>query len=146
MSRFEQYLGKNWGWETAAAKFAEYDATPYRPDLPWLKDGHIEDETKSVIWNKEFVQKSQEAYKKARRLLEKKRTALLSEAKEMLKFAMWDELDRKLTDGDIDRYYMRFYDRYHSDGFGYMCSMIESEVEEIKEMDWFKDKPDYNCV
>lgn len=146
MSRFESYLGNNWDWETAVAKYAEYDAAPYRPDLPWVKEGHIEDENKSVAWNKEFVRENHNAYKRARRLLERKRADLLNEAKEMLKFAMWDELGRKLTDGDIDRYYERFYDRYHSDGYGYMCSMIAMEVEEIKEMDWFKDKPDYNYV
>lgn len=146
MSRFEQYLGKNWSWDSAIAKFAEYDAAPYRPQLPWLKEGHIEDETKSVAWNKEFVTKSRNAYMVARRTLERKRAALLNEAKEILKFVMWDELERKLSDGDIDRYYLRFYERYHSDGHGYMCAMIASELEEIKDMDWFKDKPDYNYV
>lgn len=146
MSRFEQYLGRNWSWENAVAKYAEHDAVPYSPHLPWVKDGHVEVESKSVAWNKEFVQQCQIDYKKARKKLEKKRAALLNEATEILKFVMWDELDRKLTDDDIDRYYMRFYDRYRDDGFEYMCSMIELEIDEIKTMDWFKDKPDYNYV
>ena len=56
----------------------------------------------------------------------------------MIKYLMCEELDWKLSDADIDRYFSRWYDRYHSDGFSYMCSMIQSNLEDIMTMDWFQ--------
>ena len=146
MSKFESVANTNIDWDDIQRKYKEYLSVPYVPDLPWVNNGHIEDPSQSKAWNEEFVHKKQTAYKKARTALKKKRANLLNECAEMIKSLIWRELDSKLSDADIERYYERWYERYHDDGFDYMCSMMQAEIAEIKEMDWFKDRPDYNYV
>ena len=48
-------------------------------------------------------------------------------------------------DEHIDRLYARYNERSH-DGFTYFLSFVDEEIAAIREMDWFKDKPDYNYV
>lgn len=147
MSRFESYLGNNWCAEAIVLKYQEYIRIPYVPkDMVWLQDGHIEDSTKSAEWNREFVEKNHKKWVKERNALTKKRKTMWAEIQEMIRFDMWDTLDRKLTDGDIDRLFEKYFDKYESDSFDYMLSMISNELNDIRSMDWFKDKPDYNYV
>ena len=146
MSRFEKYLGKNWTRDSIVDKYQEYMRIPYTPqNMTWLFEGHIEDATKSAEWNKQFVEGNHKAWVKERKALKKKREKMWEEIQEMIRFYIWIELDRKLTDGDVDRLFTRYSDKSH-DGFTYFLQMVDEEIELIKEMDWFKDKPDYNYV
>ena len=147
MSRFEKYLGNNWTRDGIVDKYQEYMRIPYTPqNMTWLFEGHIEDKTKSEEWNKQFVENNHKAWIKERKALKRKRDRMWSEIQEMVRFYIWEELDRKLTEGDIDRYFEKFHDRFLCEGFSYFLDSVDNEIEEIKEMDWFKDKPDYNYV
>ena len=146
MSRFEKYLGNNWTRDGIVDKYQEYMRIPYTPqNMTWLFEGHIEDKTKSKEWNEQFVEDNHKAWAKERRALKRKREKMWAEIQEVIRFYIWEELDRKLTEGDIDRLYARYNERSH-DGFTYFLSFVDEEIAAIKEMDWFKDKPDYNYV
>lgn len=147
MNRFESYLGKNWHKQAIVARYCEYTCIPYTPsDKKWLQDGYIEDPSKSEEWNRQFVEKNHEEWVKARKSLQRKRDKTWKEIQEMVRFCIWDELARKLSEGDIDRLFEKWREHYMDDGFKYFLSMVDVEIAEIKEMDWFKDKPDYNYI
>ena len=137
-SKYAKYANKNIDWQTPIDKYSEYDKVPYRPEGSKLPENHIEDMDKSVRWNIQFVKDHNEAWDKARKALDRKRATILSEAHDMIKYLMHEDLDWKLNDADIERYFSMWYDRYHSDGFSYMVSQIESNLESIWSMDWFK--------
>lgn len=147
MSRFESYLGKYWHKNAIMDRYREYAGVPYTPpDKNWLRDGHIEDPAKSDEWNRQFVEQNHAEWVKARNSLQRKRDKTWKEVQEMVRFYIWDELERKLSDGDIDRLFEKWRERYMGDGFKYFLSMVDAEIEEIKAMDWFQDKPDYEYV
>ena len=137
-SRYEHMAEKGACWEKARLKYDAYTNFSCKPITKKLRPDHVEDEDKSVKWNRQFVEDNNKKHAEEVAELNRKKNALLIEARDMVKYMICDELDWKLTDDDVDRLFNRWYEHYHSDGFRYMCQMIEAECDEIREMDWFK--------
>lgn len=137
-SRYAYMAEKGACWEKARLKYDAYVNLSCKPTTKKLRPDHVEDEDKSVKWNRQFVEANNNKHANEVKELNRKKNALLVEAQNMVKCMICEELDWKLTDDDIDRLFNRWYDRYHSDGFRYMCNMIESECDAIREMDWWK--------
>ena len=145
MSRFINYLNNNWDRDSLVLQYEKYMTIPYTPqNIVWLFDGHIEDSSKSKEWNRQFVEDNHKAWIKERKTLKKRRENMWKECQEMIRFYIWDSLDQKLSDNDVDRLFIQYSDRFLSDGFRSFISLIDAEIAEIKEMDWFKDIPDSN--
>lgn len=135
---YAKYASKNITWDSPVEKYKEYDTIPYRPEGSKLPETHVENMDKSVRWNQQFIKDHNDAWDKARKALDRKRSTIIAEAHGMIKYLMGEELDWKLSDGDLERYFSHWYERYHSDGFAYMCDMIQSNLSDIMDMDWFK--------
>jgi hypothetical protein len=129
---------KHINWDKAVAKYEECVNFSCRPLTRKLRPDHIEDEDRSVKWNRQFVEDQNKKHDDEVKSLNRKKNALREEANDMVKFMICEELDWKLTDADVDRLFDRWYSKYHDDGYRYMCHEIENECDDIRKMDWFK--------
>lgn len=137
-SRFAKFSNLNPNWEEAERRFRIYYDFQCRPTTKKLRPDHIEDENKSVKWNRQFVEDTNQKHDNEVKALNRKKNALRKEADDFVKYLICYELDWKLTDDDIDRLYSRWYNRWHDEGIHYMLSSIESECDDIRQMDWWK--------
>lgn len=135
-SRYEGFKGIC--WDDAENKYQEYMLFSCKPTNKRLPATHIEDEDKSVKWNREFLEAHNKKCDNEVKNLNRKKKALIVEAEKMVKHLICEELEWKLSDDDIDRLFGEWYDRFHSDGFAYMCSRIQDCCADICEMDWWK--------
>lgn len=125
-------------WEKARLKYDTYANFSCKPKTKKLRPDHIEDEDKSVKWNRQFVEDNNQKHAAETAELNRKKNALLVEAHNMVKYLICDELDWKLTDDDVDRLFAHWNNMYRDDGFAYMCHHIECECDDIRKMDWWK--------
>jgi hypothetical protein len=137
-SKYREMETKKPNWDKANERYRQYVAFSCKPLTQRLRADHIEDEDKSVKWNRQFVEDTNKKHDDEVKALNRKKNSILAEAHNMVKYLICDELDWKLTDDDIDRLFNLWYDRYHDDGFPYMCHQIEYECDTIRRMDWFQ--------
>lgn len=136
-SKYKQFAIPNPDWREARIRFERYYGFDCKPTMKRLKADHIEDEDKSVKWNRQFIEDNHQKYDEAVKDLNRKKNTLRQEAENFVKYMIGYELDWKLSDDDIDRYYNCWYERYHDDGLYSMMSSIESECDFIRNMDWW---------
>jgi hypothetical protein len=137
-SKYAHVATKNPSWDKANSVYRQYENFSCKPATKKLRPDHVEDEDKSVKWNRQFVEDNNKKHAEEVKDLNQKKNALLMEAREMVKYLIGNTLEWKLTDADIDRYFDEWYDRYREDGFAYMCHHIECECNDIRKMDWWK--------
>lgn len=137
-SRFTKFKNQNPDWGEARRRFNIYYDFQCRPMTKKLRPDHIEDEDKSVKWNRQFVEDTNKKHDNEAKALNRKKNSLREDAANFVKYLICYELDWKLSDNDVDRLYSRWYDRWHDEGIAYMLDCIESECDEIREMDWWK--------
>ena len=137
-SKYAELAGKNVNWDRALAKYEEYLNFCCRPTTRKLRPDHIEDEDKSVKWNRQFIEDSNKKHDNEVKALNRKKNALLIEAQNMTKYLICEELDWKLTDADVERYFDDWYSHWRDDGYRYMLDQIEGACDDIREMDWWK--------
>lgn len=137
-SRFEKYKHLAPDWEEAERRFRVYYDFKCVPTIKKLRPDHIEDEDKSVKWNRQFVEENHKKHDNEVKTLNRKKNSLRQEADDFVKYLICYELDWKLTDDDIDRYYSEWYSRWHDDGIRSMLCSIESACDDIMKMDWWK--------
>ena len=137
-SRFAKYANLNPDWEEAERRFRIYYDFRCTPTIKKLRPDHIEDEDKSVKWNRQFVEENHKKHDNEVKALNRKKNSLRTEADDFVKYLICYELDWKLSDNDIDRLYSRWYDHWHDEGIQTMLRCIESECDDIREMDWWK--------
>jgi hypothetical protein len=137
-SRFAKYANLNPDWEEAARRFRIYYDFKCTPTTKKLRPDHIEDEDKSVKWNRQFVEENHKKHDNEVKALNRKKNSLRTEADDFVKYLICYELDWKLSDNDVDRLYSRWYDHWHDEGIMTMLRCIESECDDIREMDWWK--------
>ena len=137
-SKYRKFEKLNPDWDEAYRRFNLYYDFKCTPITKKLRPDHIEDEDKSVKWNRQFVEDNHKKHDDEVKALNRKKNALRTEADDFVKYLICYELDWKLTDADVERLYMKWYDHWHDDGLRYMLSCIESACDDIREMDWWK--------
>jgi hypothetical protein len=137
-SKYAHVADKNPSWDKVNDLYRKYESFSCKPATQKLRPDHVEDEDKSVKWNRQFVEDTNRRHAEEVKVLNQKKNALLMEAQEMVKYLICDELDWKLTDDDVDRFFNNWISEYRDDGFAYMCHHIESECDDIRKMDWWK--------
>lgn len=137
-SKYAHIFEQNPSWDRANDLYRQYDSFSCKPKTKNLRPDHVEDEDKSVKWNRQFVEDTNKKHAEEVAELNRKKNALLIEAHNMVKYLICDELEWKLTDDDIERHFDEWQDRYRDEGFAYMCHHIECECDWIRRMDWFK--------
>lgn len=137
-SRYAHVAEKNPSWDRANDLFRQYENFSCKPATRKLKPDHIENVHKTVVWNQQFVAKNNQKHLEEVQTLNRRKNALLFEARDMVKYLICDELDWKLTDDDVERYFDEWNDRYRDEGFAYMCHHIKCECNWIRKMDWWK--------
>ena len=137
-SRFAKYANLAPDWDEAVRRFNIYYDFKCTPTIKKLRPDHIEDEDKSVKWNRQFVEDNHKKHDNEVKALNRKKNALREDAINFTKYLICFELDWKLTDDDIDRLFSHWYDHYRDDGVRSMLYSIESECDEIMSMDWWK--------
>lgn len=137
-SKYANIAEKGACWEKARLKYDAYANFSCKPKTKKLRPDHVEDEDKSVKWNRQFVEDTNKKHAEEASELNRKKNALLIEAHNMVKYLICDELEWKLTDEDVERYFDEWQDRYRDEGFAYMCHHIKCECDDIRRMDWWK--------
>lgn len=137
-SKYRKFEKLNPDWAEAERRFRAYYDFKCVPTIKKLRPDHIEDEDKSVKWNRQFVEDNHKQHENEVKKLNRRKNELREEAANFVKYLICYELDWKLTDADIDRLYSQWYDRWHDDGVAYMLKCIESECDDIRYMDWWK--------
>lgn len=105
------------------------------PKLKKLHDKHIEDENKSVKWNKEFIVQNNEAYykqNKARRDLQGEAISRLHQD-----FVMAVAYEHHIKEDEASLIYWHSYQEHHSSGFHDIIGGVDELVtliEKVKEL------------
>ena len=137
-SKYAKFKNLNPDWDEAKRRFRIYYDFKCTPTIKKLRPDHIEDEDKSVKWNRQFVEDNHKKHDNEVKALNKKKNSLREEANDFVRYLICYELDWKLTDEDVERYYQEWYDHWHDDGIEYMLHSIEYACRHIREMDWWK--------
>jgi hypothetical protein len=137
-SKYATLATKHPNWYKAVAKYDEYVNFSCRPATRKLRPDHVEDEDRSVKWNRQFIEENNKKHDNEVKSLNCKKNALLEDANNMVKYMIHEELDWKLTDADVERMFESWYSHYHEDGFHYMCHEIENHCDDIRKMDWWQ--------
>lgn len=102
------------------------------PKLKKLQDTHIEDENKSVKWNKEFVQQNNEAYTQRIVAERKARNEGIQRLEIDLVQAIANEYDVLREEADV--IYSYAYREHHSSGFHDVVSAVDEVVDLVRKI------------
>ena len=94
----------------------------------WLPPNHIEDETKSVLWNKDFVERNNlENRKEIARLKDYKKQMVSKVENDIVKYI---SIETKLKEDKAEALWIYAYNKYHSYG-GYEIGYFIEELCEL---------------
>ena len=137
-SKYAKFKHLNPDWDEAKRRFRLYYDFQCTPSTKKLRPDHIEDEDKSVKWNRQFVEDNHKKHDNEVKALNRKKNALKEEAADFVKYLICYELDWKLTDDDVERYYQDWYGNWHDECLDYRLRAIEYECDDIRKMDGWK--------
>lgn len=109
-----------------------------KPDFKKLNVNYIEDENKSVKWNREFVEKQNLKYEEEVKELNRKKNAARENVIKQLNNLVSKELEYKFSELDVARMCNSWMESFSDLGFYKMCIKILIECDTTRKMDYYR--------
>ena len=120
--------------EEIVSLFEEAEKMPLSPKKKPLKEGYITDEDKSVRWNREQVEQSQQTYREETLRLRQERNQMLDKAKQEIILYIKDSLEKDFSEEKCNLILSRAYEENHAYGLTSVINRVDEYVDFINDL------------
>ena len=120
--------------EEIVSLFEEAEKIPLSPKEKPLKEGYITDEDKSVRWNREQVEQSQQAYREETLRLRQERNQMLDKAKQEIILYIKDSLEKDFSEEKCNLILSHAYEENHAYGLASVINKVDEYVDFINDL------------